>query len=224
MRVTAERYGTTIVIRNVPPTFARRAPGLLLHPSASHPFRLHVFGHITNVAAIEHDLASQKGAVVVGAQLGASRHHPCARLDCSSVLPERPEVVLRNPIRVDTTILLVDQHEMVRLLHQQHAMSDRFIAHLLARIIRVEEDLVDQLFSSSEKRLARKLLLLARYGEPDKPLRTVPAISQETLAEMVGTTRSRVNFFMKKFQRLGFIDYKDGLRVHNSLLAVVLHD
>ena len=123
-----------------------------------------------------------------------------------------------------TTILFVDQHEMVRLLHQQHAMSDRFIAHLLARTIRIEEDLVDQLFSSSEKRLARKLLLLARYGEHDKPVRTIPAISQETLAEMVGTTRSRVNFFMKKFQRLGFIDYKDGLKVHNSLLTVVLHD
>jgi len=123
-----------------------------------------------------------------------------------------------------TTILLVDQHEMVRLLHQQHAMSDRFIAHLLARTIRIEEDLVDQLFSSSEKRLARKLLLLARYGEHDRPVGTVPAISQETLAEMVGTTRSRVNFFMKKFQRLGFIDYKNGLKVHNSLLTVVLHD
>ena len=123
-----------------------------------------------------------------------------------------------------TTILFVDQHAMVRLLHQQHAMSDRFIAHLLARTIRIEEDLVDLLFSSSEKRLARKLLLLARYGEHDKPVRAVPAISQETLAEMVGTTRSRVNFFMKKFQRLGFIDYKDGLKVNNSLLAVVLHD
>jgi CRP/FNR family cyclic AMP-dependent transcriptional regulator len=125
---------------------------------------------------------------------------------------------------MSTTILLVDQQEMVRLLHQEHAMSDRFIAHLLARTIRVEEDLVDLLFSSSEKRLARKLLLLAQYGEHDKPVRAVPPISQETLAEMVGTTRSRVNFFMKKFQRLGFIDYKDGLRVHNSLLAVVLHD
>lgn len=123
-----------------------------------------------------------------------------------------------------TTILFVDQQEMVRLLHRQHAMSDRFIAHLLARTIRVEEDLVDQLFSSSEKRLARKLLLLSRYGEHDKPVRAVPAISQETLAEMVGTTRSRVNFFMKKFQRLGFIEYKDGLKVHNSLLAVVLHE
>jgi CRP/FNR family cyclic AMP-dependent transcriptional regulator len=124
---------------------------------------------------------------------------------------------------IRSTILFVDQGEMVRLLHQQHAMSDRFIVHLLARTIRVEEDLVDQLFSTSEKRLARKLLLLAQYGEHDKPER-LPAISQEALAEMVGTTRSRVNFFMKKFQRLGFIDYKDGLRVHNSLLAIVLHD
>ena len=124
----------------------------------------------------------------------------------------------------DTTILLVDKEEMVRLLHRQHALSDRFIAHMLARNIRIEEDLVDQLFNSSEKRLARTLLLLARYGKHDKPVRAVPPISQETLAEMVGTTRSRVNFFMKKFQRLGFIDYKDGLKVNNSLLTVVLHE
>ena len=125
---------------------------------------------------------------------------------------------------IRSTILVVDQQEMVRLLHQQHAMSDRFIAHLLARTIRIEEQLVDQLFSPSEKRLARTLLLLARYGKHDKPVRPVPPISQETLAEMVGTTRSRVNFFMKKFQRLGFIDYTNGLTVNNSLLAVVLHD
>ena len=123
-----------------------------------------------------------------------------------------------------STILFVDQQEMVRLLHQQHAMSDRFIVHLLARTIRIEEQLIDQLFSPSEKRLARTLLLLARYGKHDKPVRPVPPISQETLAEMVGTTRSRVNFFMKKFQRLGFIDYTNGLTVNNSLLAVVLHD
>jgi CRP-like cAMP-binding protein len=136
-----------------------------------------------------------------------------------------------QPVRMGTatasigsTILSVDQDEMVRLLHEQHAMSDRFIVHLLARTIRIEEDLVDQLFSSSEKRLARKLLLLAQYGEHDKSERAVPAISQATLAEMVGTTRSRVNFFMKKFQRLGFIDYKDGLKVNNTLLTVVLHD
>jgi CRP/FNR family cyclic AMP-dependent transcriptional regulator len=124
----------------------------------------------------------------------------------------------------DSAILLVDKDQMVRLLHRQHALSDRFISHMLARNIRIEEDLIDQLFNSSEKRLARTLLLLARYGKHDKPDRVVPPISQETLAEMVGTTRSRVNFFMKKFQRLGFIDYTDGLKVNNSLLTVILHD
>ena len=123
-----------------------------------------------------------------------------------------------------SSILLVDKKKMVRLLHSQHAMSDRFISHMLSRNIRIEEDLIDQLFNSSEKRLARTLLLLARYGKQDKPAHKLPKISQETLAEMVGTTRSRVNFFMNKFQRLGFIDYKDGLKVHNALLTVVLHD
>jgi CRP/FNR family cyclic AMP-dependent transcriptional regulator len=123
-----------------------------------------------------------------------------------------------------STILAIDRDSMVRLLHKQHALSDRFIAHMLSRNTRIEEDLVDQLFNSSEKRLARTLLLLARYGKQDTPERAVPKISQETLAEMVGTTRSRVNFFMKKFQRLGFIDYKDGLKVNNALLTVVLHD
>src|SRR5690348_5943680 len=123
-----------------------------------------------------------------------------------------------------SVILLINKDKMIRLLHKQHAMSDRFIAHMLARNIRIEEDLIDQLFNSSEKRLARTLLLLARYGKHDKPVRAVPPISQETLAEMIGTTRSRVNFFMKKFQRLGFIDYSHGLKVNNSLLTVVLHD
>ena len=123
-----------------------------------------------------------------------------------------------------STILLVNKAAMGRLLHQQHALSDRFIAHMLARNIRIEEDLVDQLFNSSEKRLARTLLLLARYGKHDAPVRAIPKVSQETLAEMVGTTRSRVNFFMNKFKRLGFIEYKDGLKVNNSLLTVVLHD
>jgi CRP/FNR family cyclic AMP-dependent transcriptional regulator len=124
----------------------------------------------------------------------------------------------------ESTILFVEKDAMIRLLHKQHALSDRFIVHMLARNIRIEEDLVDQLFNSSEKRLARTLLLLARYGKQDHPVRAVPLITQETLAEMVGTTRSRVNFFMKRFQRLGFIDYKDGLKVNNSLLTVVLHD
>jgi len=105
-------------------------------------------------------------------------------------------------------------------------MSDRFISHMLSRNIRIEEDLLDQLFNSSEKRLARTLLLLARYGKQDKPTRTVPKISQETLAKMVGTTRSRVNFFLNKFKRLGFIDYEGGkpLTIDSSLLSVVLHD
>lgn len=125
---------------------------------------------------------------------------------------------------ITSTILLIDRQEMVDLLHQEHDLSDRFISHMLARNIRIEQDLIDQLFNSSEKRLARTLLLLARYGKHDEPIRAIPAISQETLAEMVGTTRSRVNFFMKKFQRLGFIDYSDGLKVNNSLLTVVLHD
>jgi CRP/FNR family transcriptional regulator, cyclic AMP receptor protein len=123
-----------------------------------------------------------------------------------------------------STIVFVKKGSMVQLLHKQHALSDRFISHMLARNIRIEEDLVDQLFNSSEKRLARSLLLLARYGKHDQPVRDVPPISQETLAEMVGTTRSRVNFFMKKFERLGFITYKNGLKVDNSLLSVVLHD
>jgi CRP-like cAMP-binding protein len=125
-----------------------------------------------------------------------------------------------------SVVLLVAKERMVKLLHKQHAMSDRFISHMLARNIRIEEDLVDQLFNSSEKRLARTLLLLARYGKQDKPTRVVPKISQETLAEMIGTTRSRVNFFLNKFKRLGFIEY-DGdlpLKINNSLLSVVLHD
>ena len=125
-----------------------------------------------------------------------------------------------------SVVLLVGKEKMVRLLHQQHTMSDRFISHMLARNIRTEEDLIDQLFNSSEKRLARALLLLARYGKQDKPARLVPRISQETLAEMVGTTRSRVNFFLNKFKKLGFIEYdeENPLKINNSLLSVVLHD
>jgi CRP/FNR family transcriptional regulator, cyclic AMP receptor protein len=124
-----------------------------------------------------------------------------------------------------TTVLSVEKKEMSRLLHAEHAFSDRFIAHMLSRNIRVEEDLVDQLFNSSEKRLARALLLLARYGKEDKPEKVVPKISQEMLAEMVGTTRSRVNFFMNKFRKLGLITYgAGGLEINSSLLSVVLHD
>jgi len=124
-----------------------------------------------------------------------------------------------------STILKVDKAQMVRLLHKQHALSDRFIAHMLARNIRIEEDLIDQLFNSSEKRLARTLLLLARYGKHDKPIRAVPPISQTTLAEMVGTTRARITFFMNKFRKMGLIDYNGKLLVRTELLTdVVLHD
>jgi CRP-like cAMP-binding protein len=121
-------------------------------------------------------------------------------------------------------IVVVDKQEMVRQLHATPAFADRFLTHMLTRNIRIEEDLIDQLFNSSEKRLARTLLLLARYAEPEASHRTLPRMSQETLAEMVGTTRSRVNFFMNKFRRLGFIDYNGGLKINNSLLSVVLRD
>jgi CRP/FNR family transcriptional regulator, cyclic AMP receptor protein len=123
-----------------------------------------------------------------------------------------------------TTVLIIEKNEMSRALHAEHQFSDRFIAYMLARNIRVEEDLVDQLFNSSEKRLARTLLLLARYGAPGIAKTVLPKVSQETLAEMVGTTRSRVNFFMNKFRKLGFIEYNGEIHVHNSLLSVVLHD
>jgi CRP-like cAMP-binding protein len=123
-----------------------------------------------------------------------------------------------------TTALAIEKSHMMRVLREQHAMSDLFIAYILARNIRIEEDLVDQLFNSSEKRLARTLLLLARYGKQDEPQHILPRVSQETLAEMVGTTRSRVNFFMNKFRKLGFIDYSGGIKINGSLLSVVLHE
>jgi CRP/FNR family cyclic AMP-dependent transcriptional regulator len=123
-----------------------------------------------------------------------------------------------------TTLLVIEKKEMVRVLHTEHAFSDRFLAYMLARNIRIEQDLVDQLFNSSEKRLARTLLLLARYGKQDQPQKVVAKISQETLAEIIGTTRSRVNFFMNKFKKLGFIRYNGGLHIDASLLSVVLHD
>jgi CRP-like cAMP-binding protein len=122
-----------------------------------------------------------------------------------------------------STVLVIEKPQMLDLLHSEPTLADRFLLHMLARNIRIEEDLIDQLFNSSEKRLARALLLLARYGKPDQPL-TLPKLSQETLAEMVGTTRSRVNFFMNKFRELGFIEYNGEIKVNSSLLTVVLHD
>ena len=126
----------------------------------------------------------------------------------------------------DCSVMRIDKKSMIEVLHREHAFSDMFVAYLLTRNIRHEEDLVDQLFNSSEKRLARTLLLLAHFGKEGKTEVLVPKISQESLAEMVGTTRSRVNFFMNRFRKLGFIDYHagDALQVHSSLLNIVLHD
>jgi CRP/FNR family cyclic AMP-dependent transcriptional regulator len=136
-----------------------------------------------------------------------------------------------QPIRMGTatavtpaTVLVIEKSEMFKVLHAEHGLSDLFIKFMLARNIRIEADLVDQLFNSSEKRLARSLLLLARYGKEDQPQGVLPKMSQETLAEMIGTTRSRVNFFMNKFRKLGFIKYNGGLQINTSLLSVVLHE
>ncbi len=123
-----------------------------------------------------------------------------------------------------SSILVIEKNEMMRVLHAEHALSDRFMSYILLRNIRIEEDLIDQLFNSSEKRLARALLLLARYGKESQPQKMLPKVSQQMLAEMIGTTRTRVNFFMNRFRKLGFIHYDGGLEVHNSLLSVVLHE
>ena len=123
-----------------------------------------------------------------------------------------------------TTVLVIEKDEMTRVLHAEHELSDRFIAYMLARNIRVEEDLIDQLFNSTEKRLARTLLLLARYGKEDQPEQVLQKVSQEMLAEIIGTTRSRVNLFMNKFRKLGFIEYNGKIKINSSLLTVVLHE
>ena len=123
-----------------------------------------------------------------------------------------------------TTVLVIAKSEMIRVLQTEHAFSDRFVAYILSRNIQIEENLIDQLFNSTEKRLARTLLLLARYGKKSKAQRILRRVSQGMLAEMIGTTRTRVNFFMNKFKKLGFIDNKDGLQINSSLLSVVLHD
>jgi CRP/FNR family cyclic AMP-dependent transcriptional regulator len=122
------------------------------------------------------------------------------------------------------TALKIDRNEMIRVMHEQHAFSDLFVKFLLARSMRIQADLVDQLFNSSEKRLARILLLMAEFGKPGEPEMLIPKISQETLAEMIGTTRSRVSFFMNRFRKLGFVEYNGRIRVHKSLLNVVLND
>ena len=171
----------------------------------------------------------EKGAVRLSVLSHAGKEAVIAVLDNGhffgeGCLASQPRRMATATAMAPSTIIAVDKDDMVRQFHAQPAFADRFLAHMLTRYTRIEEDLIDQFFDSSEKRLARTLLLLARYGGRGASDRTLPRVSQETLAEMVGTTRSRVNFFMHKFRKLGFIEYKRGLKIHNSLLTVVLRD
>ena len=163
-------------------------------------------------------VVSQQGKEAVVAILGADEF--CGE----GCLTGQPLRVATATALTECKIMKLDKGEIVRVLHDEPAFSEMFIAHLLARTIRVEEDLVDQLFNSSEKRLARALLLLANFGKEGRPEPIIAKVSQETLAEMIGTTRSRVSQFMNKFRQLGFIDYNGTIKVHSSLLSVVLHD
>ena len=170
----------------------------------------------------------QKGAVKVSVVSRIGKEAVVAMLSPGDFFGEG--ALAGQLVRIETatalaasSVLIIEKEAMVRLLHEEHEFSDRFISYMLTRNIRIEADLVDQLFNSSEKRLARTLLLLARYGQVN-PQRTLPKISQETLAEMIGATRSRVNFFMNKFRKLGFIEYNGGLKINSSLLSIVLHD
>ena len=172
----------------------------------------------------------EEGAVRLSVLSHAGKEAVVAVLDGGHFFGEgclagQPQRMATATAMAPCTIVAVEKKEMVRHLRARPAFADSFLTHMLTRNIRIEEDLIDQLFNSSEKRLARTLLLLARYGEPEASHRALPIVSQELLAEMVGTTRSRVNFFMNKFRRLGFIDYNNGgLKIHNSLLTVVLRD
>jgi CRP-like cAMP-binding protein len=167
---------------------------------------------------IKLSVLSPKGKEAVVAVLGAGDFLG------EGCLAGQPRRIATARALTASVVLRIPKTEMTRTLHEQPTFSDRFIAHMLARNIRVEDDLVDHLFNSSEKRLARILLLLARYGSTDSKPRDLPKLSQETLAEMVGTTRSRVNYFMNKFRKLGFISYNGRITIHQSLLSVVLHD
>ena len=198
----------------VSPRVARFARGAVIFTQGD-PAR-HVFYLQTGTVKLSVLATTGKEAVV--ALLGPGEFFG------EGVLANQPSRISTARAMAAVSMLRIPKGEMIRLLHNQPDFSDRFIAHMLARNIRIEEDLVDQLFNSSEKRLARALLLLARYGKEDLTSRTLPKLSQETLAEMIGTTRSRVNFFMNKFRKLGFIEYNGGLKIHNSLISIVLHD
>ena len=163
-------------------------------------------------------VVSEQGKEAIVAMLGPGNFFG------EGCLAGQPRRIATVGAMTDCVVMRLEKAAMVRVIHEEPTFSEMFISHLLARSIRVEEDLVDQLFNSSEKRLARLLLLLANFGKEGKPEPVIAKISQETLAEMIGTTRSRVSSFMNKFRKLGFIDYNGGLEVHSSLLNVVLHD
>ncbi len=167
---------------------------------------------------VKLSVTSQTGREAIVAVLGAGNFFG------EGALAGQPLRIGSATAHAPSTIIAVAKGDMQRLLHEEHALSDGFIAHLLTRNIHIEQDLIDQLFNSAEKRLARALLLLAHYGEEHVPPQVIPKISQGTLAEMVGLPRSRVNFFMKRFKKLGFITVDGALTVNNSLLSVVLHD
>jgi CRP-like cAMP-binding protein len=177
----------------------------------------------------EHVMYIQKGGVKLSVRSQTGREAIVAMLGPADFFGEG--CLAGQPIRMGSataitasTILLVDKRKMVRLLHRQRAMSDRFITHMLARNVSIEQDLIDQVFNTVDKRLARTLLLLARYGQQDTPQRVIPKISQDTLADMVGTTRSRVNVVLNTFKKLGFIEDNGELTINSSLLSVVLHE
>jgi len=221
-------------------------PPKAIRPPKERPFDVHAFLASGGVSArvVEYRrgdvvysqgdpcatiLYIQKGSVKLGVLSHEGKEAIVAMLGAGDFFGEgalagQPVRMATATITSATSLLVIAKQHMTRLLHEQHDLSDRFLAYVLARNIRVEADLVDHLFNSSEKRLARTLLLLARYGKQDAPTRVLPKVSQEMLAEMVGTTRSRVNFFMNKFRDLGFIEYNGGLKVNDSLLSIVLHD
>jgi len=172
----------------------------------------------------------QKGRVRLSVLSARGKEATLALLNPGEFLGE-DAIPAPNTLRVATattitpcTLLKIGRKEMIRVIHEEHAFADVFVTFLLARTTRIQEDLVDQLFNSSEKRLARVLLLLAQFGKAGKPTTTIPKISQEALAEMIGTTRSRVSFFMNRFRKLGFIQYNGDIQVHPSLLNIILHD
>jgi len=218
-------------VSNAAPAFDTRT----LLESASVPKTIVRYGRgdaiFTQGDACEHVMYIQVGGVKLSVLSKTGREAVVAMLGPGDFFGEgclagQPRRMGSASAITPTTILMIAKARMINLLHRQQAMSDQFIAHMLSRNIRIEEDLIDQLFNTSEKRLARTLLLLARYGKQRRPARVVPKVSQKTLAEMIGTTRSRVNFFLNKFKKLGFIEYSGELplKINSSLLSVVLHD